>query len=346
MPPTAAKAPPSGKKKRTGLVVAAVIVAIALIAGGIAVFARGGGSGSASDTTVATDDTSGADTTAAGGSGDVSAPLESGLLSALDFEPTTGTVTLQGQAAFPGDVLCDAEDVIDTSNFVDYRSRLFADNPDFSGKKAAAGAIEFPDSDSADAFLLQLNDFGASHVVSEACPLQPVDFFDGTVAFKETPPVEGTKARSGSPRSNPTSWSSSASAIRRGWTRRRCSSSSRSRSRRWRLPSTAATRARIRPRAQTTPKLPRGGSTLQEMQAALIAPDDIGTDFDQTITAVDPEVDYLCYSQPSADRSAATEVDEQLFGSDGATEIAVVTLSFPDADSAATYLSTTESFLD
>jgi hypothetical protein len=88
-----------------------------------------------------------------------------------------------------------------------------------------------------------------------------------------------------------------------------------------------------------------GGSTLQEMQAALITPDDIGTDFDQTITAVDPEVDYLCYSQPSADRSAATEVDEQLFGSDGATEIAIVTLSFPDADSAATYLSTTESFL-
>ncbi len=191
------ESPPSGKKKRTGLVVAAVIVAVALIAGGIAVFARGGGSGSASDTTVATDDTSGADTTAAGGSGDISAPLESGLLSALDFEPTTGTVTLQGQAAFPSDVLCDAEDVIDTSNFVDYRSRLFADNPDFSGKKAAAGAIEFPDSDSADAFLLQLNDFGASHVVSDACPLQPVDFFDGTVAFKETPPGGGDQGAIG-----------------------------------------------------------------------------------------------------------------------------------------------------
>ncbi len=91
--------------------------------------------------------------------------------------------------------------------------------------------------------------------------------------------------------------------------------------------------------------LPRADRRCKQMQAALITPDDVGTDFDQTITAVDPEVDYLCYSQPSADRSAATEVDEQLFGPDGATEIAVVTLSFPDAASAATYLSTTESFL-
>ena len=88
-----------------------------------------------------------------------------------------------------------------------------------------------------------------------------------------------------------------------------------------------------------------GGSTLQQMQAALITPDDVGTNFDQAITSVDPEVDYLCYSQPSADRSSATEVDEKLFGPDGATEVAVVTLSFPDAASAATYLSTTESFL-
>ena len=340
------ESPPSGKKKRTGLVVAAVIVAVALIAGGIAVFAGGGGSGSASDTTVATDDTSGADTTAAGGSGDISAPLESGLLSALDFEPTTGTVTLQGQAAFPSDVLCDAEDVIDTSNFVDYRSRLFADNPDFSGKKAAAGAIEFPDSDSADAFLLQLNDFGASHVVSDACPLQPVDFFDGTVAFKETPAGWRRPRRD---------------RVREGRSRRRGL-------RRLRrsdgdghvvgaVPRAGAEaedggcpqRHRLERghdglgRGQTP--MPPGGSTLQQMQAALITPDDVGTDFDQTITSVDPEVDYLCYSQPSADRSSATEVDEQLFGPDGATEIAVVTLSFPDAASAATYLSTTESFL-
>ena len=69
-----------------------------------------------------------------------------------------------------------------------------------------------------------------------------------------------------------------------------------------------------------------------------ITPDDVGTDFDQAITSVDPEVDYLCYAQPAADRSSATEVDEQLFGPDGATEIAVVTLSFPDAATAATYL--------
>ena len=339
------ESPPSGKKKRTGLVVAAVIVAIALIAGGIAVFARGGGSGSASDTTVATDDTSGADTTAAGGSGDISAPLESGLLSALDFEPTTGTVTLQGQAAFPGDVLCDAEDVIDTSNFVDYRSRLFADNPDFSGKKAAAGAIEFPDSDSADAFLLQLNDFGASHVVSEACPLQPVDFFDGTVAFKETPPGGGDQGAIGFAKvepdvvvfvgfGDPTGMDTSSVQFLVQEQKQKMEAALNG------SDSSADTTA-----GADDTEAAAGGSTLQEMQAALITPDDIGTDFDQTITAVDPEVDYLCYSQPSADRSAATEVDEQLFGSDGATEIAVVTLSFPDADSAATYLSTTESFL-
>ena len=106
-------------------------------------------------------------------------------------------MTLQGEAAFPSDVLCDAEGVIDTSNFVDYRSRLFADNPDFSGKNAAAGAIEFPDSDSADAFLDQLNNFGASHVVSDECPLHPVDFFDGTVAFKESPAGGGDQGAIG-----------------------------------------------------------------------------------------------------------------------------------------------------
>src|SRR5262249_35741415 len=190
--------PSAAKKKRTGLLVAAVIAAIALTAGGIAVFARGGGgSGSASDTTFAPDDTSGADTTSADGSRDVSAPLESGLLSVLDLEPTTGTMTLQGEAAFPGDVLCDAEEAIDTSNFVDYRSRLFADNPDFSGKKAAAGAIQFSDSDTADAFLEQVNNFAASHVVTDSCPLQPVDFFDGTVALKETPPNGGDQGAIG-----------------------------------------------------------------------------------------------------------------------------------------------------
>ena len=59
-----------------------------------------------------------------------------------------------GQTRLDGrDEVGDADGVIDTSNFVDYRSRVFADNPDFSGKKAAAGAIEFPDSDSADAYV-------------------------------------------------------------------------------------------------------------------------------------------------------------------------------------------------
>ncbi len=338
--------PPSGKRKRTGLVVAAVIIAVALIAGGIAVFAGGGGSGSASDTTAATDDTSGADTTVAGGSGDISAPLESGLLSALDFEPTTGTVTLQGEAAFPSDVLCDAEDVIDTSNFVDYRSRLFADNPDFSGKKAAAGAIEFPDSASADAFLLQLNDFGASHVVSDACPLQPVDFFDGTVAFKETPAGGGDQGAIGFAKvdpdvvvfvgfGDPTGMDTSSVQFLVQEQKQKMEAALNG------TDSSADTTSVFG--ADNTDAA--GGSTLQQMQAALITPDDVGTSFDQAITSVDPEVDYLCYSQPSADRSSATEVDEKLFGPDGATEVAVVTLSFPDAASAATYLSTTESFL-
>jgi len=320
-------------------VVAAVLVAVALIAGGIAVFARGGGSGSAADTTSATDDTSGADTTVAGGSGDISAPLESGLLSALDLEPTTGTVTLQGEAAFPSDVLCDAEDVIDTSSFVDYRSRIFADNPDFSGKKAAAGAIEFPDSDSADAFLEQLNNFGASHVVSDSCPLQPVDFFDGTVAFKESPAGGGDQGAIGFAKidpdvvvfvgfGDPTGMDPSSVQFLVQEQKQKMEAA---------LNGTDSS-------ADTTGAA-ADGSTLQEMQAALITPDDIGTDFDQAITSIDPEVDYLCYGEPSADRSTATEVDEQLFGSDGATEIAVVTLSFADAASAATYLTTTESFL-
>ncbi len=87
-------------------------------------------------------------------------------------------------------------------------------------------------------------------------------------------------------------------------------------------------------------------STLQLMQDSLLTPDDVGEGFDQAITSVDPEVDYLCYGEPSADRSAATEVDEQLFGPDGATEVAIVTLSFPDAASAADYVATTEAFLD
>ena len=87
-------------------------------------------------------------------------------------------------------------------------------------------------------------------------------------------------------------------------------------------------------------------STLQLMQDSLLAPDDVGESFDQAITSVDPEVDYLCYGEASADRSSATEVDEQLFGPDGATEVAVVTLSFPDAASAGDYLATTEAFLD
>ncbi len=346
--------PPPGKRKRTGLVVAAVIIAVALIAGGIAVFARGGGSGSASDTTVATDDTSGADSTVAAGSGDISAPLEAGLLSALDLEPTTGTVTLQGEAAFPSDVLCDAQDVIDTSSFVDYRSRLFADNPDFSGKKAAAGAIEFPDSASADAFLEELNNFGASHVVSDTCPLQPVDFFDGTVAFKESPAGGGDQGAIGFAKvdpdvvvfvgfGDPTGMDPSSVQFLVQEQKQKMEAA---------LNGTDSSADTTASGADTTSifgadntDAAAGGSTLQQMQAALITPADVGSDFDQAITSVDPEVDYLCFSQPSADRSAATEVDEQLLGPDGATEIGVVTLSFPDAASAATYLSTTESFL-
>ena len=256
-----------------------MIVAVALIAGGIAVFAGGGGSGSASDTTVATDDTSGADTTVAGDSGDISAPLESGLLSALDFEPTTGTVTLQGEAAFPSDVLCDAEDVIDTSNFVDYRSRLFADNPDFSGKKAAAGAIEFPDSDSADAFLLQLNDFGASHVVSDACPLQPVDFFDGTVAFKETPAGGGDQGAIGFAKvdpdvvvfvgfGDPTGMDPSSVQFLVQEQKQKMEAALNG------TDSSADTTSIFG--ADNTDAA--GGSTLQQMQAALITPDDVGTE--------------------------------------------------------------------
>ncbi len=169
------------------MLIGAAVVVIALVVGGVVAFGGGGGDdGEAStDSTIVTDDTS-ADTTIVDDGG-VSAPLEAGLLSALDLEATAGAMTLQGEAAFPSDVLCDADGVIDTSNFVDYRSRLFADNPDFSGKKAAAGAIEFPDSDSADAFLEELNNFGASHVVTDECPLQPIDFFDGTIAFRESP---------------------------------------------------------------------------------------------------------------------------------------------------------------
>ena len=177
------------------LVVAAVIVVVALIGrrhrrvreAAVAATTRH----AATDTTIATDDT----TRTAGrhDRGTTAAtsptPLEAGLLSSLGLrERRPAAVTLQGAGRRSRATCCATPtDVIDTSNFVDYRSRLFADNPDFSGKKAAAGAIEFPDSDSADAFLEQLNDFGASHVVTDECPLTQVDFFDGTVAFKETP---------------------------------------------------------------------------------------------------------------------------------------------------------------
>ena len=260
-------------------------------------------------------------------------PLETGLLSALDLEATAGAMTLQGEAAFPSDVLCDAEDVIDTSNFVDYRSRFFADNPDFSGKIAAAGAIEFPDSDSADAFLVQLNNFGASHVVSDECPLRPIDFFDGTVAFKETPPGGGDQGAIGFAKVEPDVVVFVGFGDPTGMD-----------------PSSVQFLVQVQKEkmdAELNGDTSDSGaddteagdeSTLQLMQDSLLAPDDVGESFDQAITSVDPEVDYLCYSEASADRSSATEVDEQLFGPDGATEVAVVTLSFPDAASAADYL--------
>ena len=330
--------PPSGasQRKRTGLLVGATVVVVALAAGGIAVLAGGGGGGSgteASDTTVSTEDTS-ADTTAVTDDSGISDPLEAGLLSALDLESVAGAMTLQGEASFPSDVLCDADDVIDTSSFVDYRSRIFADNPDFSGKIAAAGAIEFPDSDTADAFLEELNNFGASHVVSDECPLSQIDFFDGTVAFKESPPGGGDQGAVGFAKVEPDVVVFVGYGDPTGM-------------------DPSEVQFLVQEQKQKMDAELNGGSsddgdssTVDTLEGALLAPDDVGTDFDQAITAVDPEVDYLCYSEPSADRSSATEVDEQLFGPDGSTEIAVVTLLFPDIDSASTYLADTEAFLD
>jgi len=243
-------------------------------------------------------------------------------------------MTLQGEASFPSDVLCDADDVIDTSSFVDYRSRIFADNPDFSGKIAAAGAIEFPDSDTADAFLEELNNFGASHVVSDECPLSQIDFFDGTVAFKESPPGGGDQGAVGFAKVEPDVVVFVGYGDPTGM-------------------DPSEVQFLVQEQKQKMDAELNGGSsddgdssTVDTLEGALLAPDDVGTDFDQAITAVDPEVDYLCYSEPSADRSSATEVDEQLFGPDGSTEIAVVTLLFPDIDSASTYLADTEAFLD
>ena len=219
-------------------------------------------------------------------------------------------MTLQGEAAFPSDVLCDAEGVVDTSNFVDYRSRIFADNPDFSGKKAAAGAIEFPDSDSADAFLIELTNFGASHVVSDECPLQPVEFFDGTVAFRESPAGGGDQGAIGFAKvdpdvvvfvgyGDPTGMDPSSVQFLVQVQKEKMD-------------------AALNGDTSDSEDTETGDeSTLQLMQDSLLAPDDVGEGFDQAITSVDPEVDYLCYSEPSADRSGATEVDEQLFGPDG-----------------------------
>ena len=183
--------------------------------------------------------------------------------------------------------------------------------------------------------------------MSDACPLQPVDFFDGTVAFKETPAGGGDQGAIGFAKvdpdvvvfvgfGDPTGMDTSSVQFLVQEQKQKMEAALNG------TDSSADTTSVFG--ADNTDAA--GGSTLQQMQAALITPDDVGTSFDQAITSVDPEVDYLCYSQPSADRSSATEVDEKLFGPDGATEVAVVTLSFPDAASAATYLSTTESFLD
>ena len=314
--PDGSGTPGPAKRKRTGLLIGAAAAVIALVVGGIVAFGGGDdGDGEAStDSTLVTDDTS-ADTTAVGdGGGSVSDALETGLLSALDLEATAGAMTLQGEAAFPSDVLCDAEDVIDTSNFVDYRSRFFADNPDFSGKIAAAGAIEFPDSDSADAFLVQLTNFGASHVVSDECPLRPIDFFDGTVAFTETPPGGGDQGAIGFAKVEPDVVVFVGFGDPTGMD-----------------PSSVQFLVQVQKEkmdAELNGDTSDSGaddteagdeSTLQLMQDSLLAPDDVGESFDQAITSVDPEVDYLCYSEASADRSSATEVDEQLFGPDGAT---------------------------
>ena len=349
VPPPSDPTAPSGpdtpgqpKRKRTGLLIGAAAAVVALVVGGIVAFGGGGGGDgeSSSDSTIVTDDSS-ADTTFVDDGGSVSDALETGLLSALDLEATTGAMTLQGEAAFPSDVLCDAEDVIDTSNFVDYRSRFFADSPDFSGKIAAAGAIEFPDSDAADAFLVQLTNFGASHVVSDECPLQPVDFFDGTVAFRESPAGGGDQGAIGFAKVEPDVVVFVGFGDPTGMD-----------------PSSVQFLVQVQKEkmdAEVNGGTSDSGaadteagdeSTLQLMQDSLLAPDDVGESFDQAITSVDPEVDYLCYGEASADRSSATEVDEQLFGPDGATEVAVVTLSFPDAASAGDYLATTETFLD
>ncbi|HMK11509.1 MAG TPA: hypothetical protein VK461_08005, partial [Acidimicrobiales bacterium] len=252
-----------------------------------------------------------------------------------DFKDVAGTLALQGTVSFPEDVLCDApDDLLDVFKTTDYQSRLFADSPDFSGKKAAAGAIEFPDSDAADAFLDQLNQFGASHVPSDSCPLSPIEFSDGSVAFQEGNADVADQGAIGFTKAgddvvvfvgfgDPTGMD----------------------------PSDVQFLVQVQKQKMVealnsdTGAAPGSSSTIQDQQSALIAPDALGEGFEQAITAVDPELDYLCFSTPSADRSSATEVDETLTAADGASEVAIVTLVFPDATSASTYVTTTQDFL-
>ncbi|HTN80285.1 MAG TPA: hypothetical protein VMK16_11465, partial [Acidimicrobiales bacterium] len=340
-PAVSAAADEPKKRKRTGLLVGAGVAAIALVAAGVAVFARGGSDngaeGAATSDSSVTTDTRGADTTTATG-GDISDPLESGLLSSLDLENVVGTLALQGTANFPADVLCDAPgDLLDVFKTTDYRSRLFADSPDFSGKKAAAGAIQFPDSDSADAFLQKLNDFGASHVPSDSCPLSQTDFFDGSVAFTEGTADVSNQGAIGFAKvgddvvvfvgfGDPTGMDPSEVQFLVQEQKQKMEEA-------------------ITGESSPSDSAPGSSSTLQQQQAALIAPDTLGEGFEQSITSIDPELDYLCFSTPSADRSTATEVDEKLTSADGSSEVAIVTLVFPDTATASTYVTTTRDFL-
>jgi hypothetical protein len=135
------ESPPSGKKKRTGLVVVRD-VAVALIAEGSCSLAVAGPARPRHD---------GRDRHifggrhhSRGGSGDISAPLESGLLSAR-LRADDGTVTPQLPPRATSRRGRDRHIELRRLPILTLR-----DNPDFSGKKAAAGRSS-PGHDSADA---------------------------------------------------------------------------------------------------------------------------------------------------------------------------------------------------
>ena len=345
-PPPAGPAPPAppagdppsekpSKKRRVGVIVAAIAVVAALGAGAVAVLAGGSDpDDSASDTTldtVAPDETAPEDTFVDEEEPFEEVDLRAGLLSALEVNGTIGTEGLQvagDEVALFADILCDADDFVDQSAIVDYQSRFF-DDPDAPGKVVAVGIIQFADIETADTFLAELDAFGVDHVPTEECPVQQADLGDGSIAFIESSAEVSEEGAVGFIKATDDIVSFVGHGDPTGMD-----------------PGVVA--AMNVQQVSRIFEVVEGGAVtpaVEDLEAALLVPDDLGGEFDETLTPIDPALDFMCFGEPAADASAAVHAGKELLAFDELSEVSVAVWAFPGVETASSFINDTQFFL-